>query len=140
MTTYLTSVSKTSPDLQYASASDPNGALDLQVSVYRVAGITTDATPLRDAVIKAWKGLAADVKITQVTLGGHAVMKGDYGSGYAFSYLYIKGDLVYEIDTSDETIATAALAAPPISGASSGAPSVAPASKAPGASSSASPS
>jgi hypothetical protein len=140
MTTYLTSVSKTSPDLQYASASDSNGALDLQVGVYRVAGISTEATPLRDAVIKAWKGLAADVKITQVTLGGHAVTKGDYGSGYAFSYLYVKGNLVYEIDTSDETIATAALSAPPVSAASSGAQSAAPASKAPGASSSASPS
>jgi hypothetical protein len=140
MTTYLTSVSKTSPDLQYASASDPNGALDLQVGVYRIAGLSADATPLRDAVISAWKGLAADVKITQLTLGGHAVTKGDYGEGYAFSYLYVKGNLVYEFDTSDETIATAALAAPPISPASSGAPSAAPASKAPSPSSSASPS
>lgn len=119
MTTFLTAQKKAPPDFQYAFASDPAGAIDVNVGVYRVPGV--DGAPLRDALIQGWKALAADVKVTQVTLDGKAVTKGDDGTDYPFSYLYVRGDLVYEIYTSDEAVATATLAALPVPGAS-GAP------------------
>jgi hypothetical protein len=116
MTTFLTGVSKTPKDLGYAFASDPSTSLDVSIGVYRVTGVP--AAPLRDALITGWKALVSTVKISQVTLAGKAVTKGDDGAGYPFSYLYVSGDLVYEIYTSDESIATAALAALPVPGAS----------------------
>jgi len=124
ITTFLTAQKKGPPDLQYAFASDPAGAVDVNVGVYRVTGV--DGAPLRDALITGWKALASDVKISQVTLDGKAVTKGDDGTDYPFSYLYVRGDLVYEIYTSDEAIATATLAALPAAGAS-GAPLTSPA-------------
>jgi hypothetical protein len=118
MTTFLTAKSKTAADLQYAFASDPNptSPIDISVGVYRVAGV--DGAALRDALVQGWKALAPDVKISNVTLAGKAVMKGDDGADYPFSYLYVQGDLAYEIYTSDESLATAALAALPAPGAS----------------------
>lgn len=118
LTKFLTSVSKTSTDLQYASAADPNGSLDLQIGVYRVVGLDTEATGLRDALVEAWKTLSPDLKISQVTLGGKALTKGDNGGDFAPSYLFVRGNLVYEIDSGDEAIVIAALAALPESGAS----------------------
>ena len=116
MTTFLTAKSKAATDLQYAFASDPAQAIDISVGVYRVTGV--DGPPLRDALVQGWKALAPDVKLSNVTLAGKDVMKGDDGADYPFSYLYVQGALVYEIYTSDETLATAALAALPVPGAS----------------------
>jgi hypothetical protein len=116
MTTFLTAKSKTATDLQYAFASDPTSAVDISVGVYRVAGV--DGPALRDALVQGWKALAPDVKISNVTLDGKDVVKGDDGTDYPFSYLYVRGGLVYELYTSDESIATAALAALPVPGAS----------------------
>ncbi len=56
--------------------------------------------------------------VSQVTLGGKDVTKGDFGDDAVASYLYVDGDVVYDIETSDEAIATAALAALPDAGAS----------------------
>lgn len=119
MTTFLTAQKKGPPDLQYAFSSDPAGKIDVNVGVYRVTGVA--GTPLRDALVEGWKALATDVKVSQVTLDGKAVTKGDDGTDYPFSYLYVRGDLVFEIYTSDEAIATATLAALPVPGAT-GAP------------------
>ena len=55
-----------------------------------------------------------------MTLGGKAVTKGD-GAADPESHRDIQGDLLYEIQTSDEAIATDTLAAIPAPGAS-GAP------------------
>jgi hypothetical protein len=69
-------------------------------------------------------------------LGGKDITKGDFGADSPTSYLWIHGDEVYDIETSDETIATcggwpgcptaSASAAPVSSGASSPAASCAP--------------
>src|SRR4029077_1662167 len=112
MTTFLTGKKKAATDLQYAFASDPPQAIDISVGVYRVTGV--DGPALRDALEQGWKALAPDVKISNVTLAGKDIVKGDDGADYPFSYLYVQGDLVYEIYTSDETIATAALAVLPL--------------------------
>jgi len=136
MTKFLTSVAKQPADLGYAFASDPAASVDVSIGAYQVTGV--EAPPLRDALIEGWKGLAPTVKISQVTLGGKEVTKGDDGTDYPFSYLYVRDNVVYEIYTSDESVATAALAALPVPGApaashspaASTAPSVAPAASA----------
>ena len=117
MTTYLTGVSKTPADLGYAFANDPAQVVDVSIGVYRVNG--APAQGLHDALLAGWKVLAPTVKVSQVTLGGKNVTKGDDGTDVPFSYLYDSGNVVYEIYTSDESIATAALAALPVPGASS---------------------
>jgi hypothetical protein len=112
---FLTAQSKQPADLGYAFASDPAENVDVSIGVYRVNGV--EGGPLHDALIEGWKGLAPDVKISDVTLGDKKVTKGDDGTDYPFSYLYTRGNVVYEIYTSDESIATAALAALPVPGA-----------------------
>jgi hypothetical protein len=115
ITKFLTSVAKQPSDLGYAYASDPNEAIDVSIGVYRVNGV--EGPPLRDALVEGWKGLAPTVKISQVTLGGKQVTKGDDGTDYPFSYLWVSGNMVYEIYTSDEKVAIAALEALPATGA-----------------------
>jgi hypothetical protein len=138
VTGFLTSVGKTPADLQVAEANDPDGALDLVVTVFRVPGV--DGTALRDALIKAYRGDFPTLKTSDVTLGGKTVTKGDFGADASGSFFFVKGELVYDISTSDQAIATAALAAIPGSGASAPAGSPAPASIAPAASGSTAPS
>lgn len=139
ITSFLTSVHKLPADLLYAQASDPVGALDALVSVYRVAGV--EATTVRDALIQAWKSGSPDLKVSQVTLDGKAVTKADFGADTAASYMYTRDDLVFDIETTDVKIATAALAALPVPGASAspGTSTTPTASNAPAASGSAAP-
>jgi len=106
---FLTAESKQPADLGYAFASDPSENVDVSIGVYRVNGV--QAAPLHDALVEGWKGLAPTVKLSEVTLGGKKVTKGDDGTDSPFSYLYVRDNLVYEIYTSDESIAIAALAA-----------------------------
>jgi len=61
------------------------------------------------------------MKLSQVTIGGKDITKGDFGADSPSSYIWIHGDEVYDIETSDETIATSALAGLPTA-AASGAP------------------
>jgi hypothetical protein len=141
MQTFLTAQSKQTSDLGYAFGSDPTENVDISIGVYRVNGVQGPA--LHDALVEGWKGLAPTVKISEITLGDKKVTKGDDGTDYPFSYLYVRDNLVYEIYTSDESIATAALAALPVPGApgaSTPAASSAPSSSASAPSSSALPS
>jgi hypothetical protein len=131
MTTYLTGISKTPADFQYAYASDASGSIDMSIGAYRVAGVT-DATGLQAALVKGWQAITTDTKISQVTLDGKALTKGDDGQG-DLSYLYVRGPVVYEILTTDESIATTVLQALDVPGGtgspapgSSAAPSAAP--------------
>ena len=56
--------------------------------------------------------------MTTATLAGKEVTKADFGQDAIASYLYLQGDDVFDIETSDEALATAALAALPKPGAS----------------------
>jgi hypothetical protein len=115
MQTFLTAQSKQTSDLDYAFAADPAGNVDISIGVYRVNGVQGQA--LHDALVQGWKGLSPTVKVSEITLGDKKVTKGDDGTDSPFSYLYVRDNLVYEIYTSNESIATAALAALPVPGA-----------------------
>jgi hypothetical protein len=117
MNAYLARVGKTGTDLKWALAAEPTGALDVNIWVFRLAG--ADETGLRDALIAAWKGLNPTMTTSQVTLDGKPITKGEVADAtIAKSYLYIRDDLVYDIETTDENVAKAVLAALPTPGAS----------------------
>ena len=116
MTAFLTASCKVPADLHVAQSYDPNEALDASIGVYTVDGVA--ATALRGALIEAWKGDYPDMKVSQVTIGGKDVTKGDFGADSITSYLWVHDDAVYDIESSDEAIATAALAGLPTAAAS----------------------
>ena len=135
--TYLTTAGKTPTDLRGATADDPNQVLQESLGVYRVVGAPGEG--LRDALVSAWRVDYPDLKVSQVTLGGKSVTKLDFADDTIDSYIYLRGDLVYDIETTDDAVAIAALAAlpaPSASGAPAASGSAAPASKAPAASAS----
>lgn len=131
MNKFLTDAGKTSQDLRVGQAYDPTQGLDATITAYSVPGVK--GTTIRDALITAWKGDYPDLKVTTLTLGGKQVTKVDFGQDAIASYLYVQGDDVFDIETTDEALATAALAALPKPGAipSGGSPSGAPNSAAP---------
>jgi hypothetical protein len=108
MTSFLTGAGKTPADLEIAQAS-PTGDFDGSIGAYRVAGV--GASSVRDALIQAWKGDTPGLVVSQVTLGGTTVTKADFGAETVPSYLYERDDVVFDIETTDPNIATAAIAA-----------------------------
>jgi hypothetical protein len=106
----IRSLGKTLDDLQVAQAFDETGAVDIAILAFRLPG--ADSAKLRAAILETWLSSSAQgVKTTTPTLGGKAVTKIDYGDGSAFEYVWSKGDVVIDIETSDETIATEVLSA-----------------------------
>jgi hypothetical protein len=120
ITGFLTGAGKTAADLQASQAYDSTGTLDLSAGAFRAAGIAGPV--LRDAIIAAYKGDYPDLKVTTTRIGGLDVTSGNFGDGSVNSYWYVRGDVVFDIETSDPSIAQAAFAALPKPGAS-GAPS-----------------
>ena len=117
VTTFLTDAGKTAADFQASQAYDAAGALDLNAGAFRVAGI--DGAVLRDALIAAWTGDYPELKVTKTTIGGLNVTSGDFGDGGISSYWYVRDRVVFDIETSDPSIALAALSALPKAGESS---------------------
>jgi len=115
MTKFLTDAGKTSQDMRVAQAYDPTQTLDVTVTAYRVPGLK--AAAIRDALIAAWKVDYPDLKVTDLTLAGKQVTKADFGQDAIASYLYLQDDVVFDVETGDQTLATAALAALPKPGA-----------------------
>lgn len=106
---FLSSVGKTPADLGFAQAYDPSeGGLDIGAGVFDLDGV--DPTALRDAIIGAYEGYVAELTVTQTTLAGLPVTKGDFGTGLINSYWYIRDGRVFDIETADEALAAAALA------------------------------
>lgn len=129
ITTFLTSVGKVPADIGFAQAYDPSetGGLDVTAGVFELPGV--DPAALRDAIIEAWKGDYAELTVTQVTLGGLEVTKGDFGTSQINSYWYVDDGRVFDIGSADETLAAAALAAlrlPSASPGASGSPDASP--------------
>jgi hypothetical protein len=108
LTTYLTSIGKAPADLQAAQALDPTETIDHSVGVFRVPGVPT--ADLRDALVNAWKNDYPELAISTVTLDGIEVTKGDFGEDAIDSYWYEKDGLLFDVETSDEAIATTILA------------------------------
>lgn len=105
----IRALGKTLDDLQVAQAFDETGAVDVAILGFRLPG--ADGTKLRAAILETWLSSTAEgVTTTTPTLGGKQVTKVDYGDGSAFEYVYAKGDVVIDIETSDEAIATEVLA------------------------------
>ena len=115
ITAFLTAACKVPADLNVAQSYDPDQALDAVIVVYKVDGV--DPAAVRDALIAAWEGDFPEMTTSQVTVGGKDVIKGAFGEDTPSSYLYVSGDVVYDIESADEAIATAALAALPDRGA-----------------------
>ena len=126
MTTFLTNAGKAPEDLRVALAYDPTQALDANVWIYHVEGVKGAA--VQDALIAARKVDYPEMTVSTVTLDGKTVTKCDFGEQAEADYFYMRGDHVFDVETSDEAIAIAALAALPAPGAS---PSAAPASPGP---------
>lgn len=140
MTDYLTSIGKTPTDLQVAIAYDPTAnadlttGVDLSIRVLRADG--ADAVALRDNQIDAWLDAVPELVVTTVKIGDKQVTKGDFGPSTVNSWWYVTNGVVYDVETSDEALATAALgalpkpsgspvpaySAPPASAAPSGSP------------------
>ena len=116
MTLFLTNGGKAPTDLHFAQAYDPNQTYDGSVGVYSVAGV--EGAALRDAIVKAWNSDYPDLKVSQLLLDGKEVTRADFGTDTITSYYYVRDGVVYDIETTDEKIATAALAALPAPGAS----------------------
>lgn len=106
----IRSLGKTLDDLQVAQAFDETGAVDLAILGFRLPG--ADPAKLRAAILETWLSSTAEgVKRTEVTLGGKRVTKIDYGDQSAFEYVYAAGDVIIDIETADEALATGVIAA-----------------------------
>jgi hypothetical protein len=130
MTAFLAKAAKVPSDLQVAQAYDAEQTLDASIWVYRVTG--AEAAAVQDALIAAWKGDFADMTVSQTTLEGKEVTKALFGEDTPSSYLFQRGDLVYDVEAADDKVAIAAIAAIdalPVPGASSR-PSASPAASA----------
>ena len=100
----LGKLGKKPSDLQIAEAYDPDGNVDAEVIAFRAGGVK--AAVLGQAVLDSWlAGGASGVVTTKKTISGKPVTQVDYGDGGSFDYLYEKGDVVFDVSTSDPTVA-----------------------------------
>lgn len=119
MRSFLNAQSKAAEDLLEAQAYDPTAGLDFSIAVYQLPGVAPDK--LRDALIAAWKTDpdVASVPVSTVTLDGKTVTRMDFPADTADSYLYVRDDLVFDIESSDEAIVTKAIQDLPKAGSTS---------------------
>jgi hypothetical protein len=112
LTTFLGRLGKTPADLQSAEGYDDTGVSDVGIFVYRVAGITGQV--LGQAIVDSDSVAAASgVTSTRETVGGKPVTHIRYGDGTADDYVYVKGDVVFDVTTSDPATAIQTLNALP---------------------------
>lgn len=109
--TFLASAGKTPVDLLFAQAYDPSGATDLTVGVYQITGVS--AADVDKTVLKAWKANDATLTTKTATVGGKKVTQGTIPSMSLDGYWYEHGNVVFEVETSDATVAANVLAALP---------------------------
>jgi hypothetical protein len=116
MTAFLSTTDKTPADLEVAQAYDPNTTLNASAAAYRLVGMLPN--DLRDGMIAAWKAQYPDLATSQVTVGDKAVTKGVFGNGLPDSYWYVHGDVVFDVETTDDNLAAGLLAQLPPAGPS----------------------
>jgi hypothetical protein len=106
---FLNGQAKAADDLLEAQAYDPTAGLDFSIAVYQLPGVAPDK--LRDALIAAWKvdPEVSKVPVSTVTIDGKTVTRMDFPEDTADSYLYVRDDVVFDIETSDETLVTKAI-------------------------------
>ncbi|HTC86206.1 MAG TPA: hypothetical protein VK656_05855 [Candidatus Acidoferrum sp.] len=104
----LAQMGKKPADLQIAEAYD-EGSLDANVIAFRVHGIAADK--LGQAIIDSWlSGGASGITTANVTISGKTVTKVTYSDGGASDYLYFKNEVVYDLSTSTDSVATETIA------------------------------
>lgn len=109
--TFLTGAGKTPTDLLFAQAYDPSGATDLTVGAYQISGVS--AADVDKTVLKAWKANDTALTTKTATVGGKKVTQATIPSMSLDGYWYEHGDVVFEVETSDATVAANVLAALP---------------------------
>jgi len=99
------------PDkLEVAFAYDEAGALPLTVVGFRLPG--TSAAKLKPLVLQGWLStLVPGVKTAEVSLGGTSATRVSYTDNGSDEYVFTKGDAVFIVETSDEAMANAIVAA-----------------------------
>jgi hypothetical protein len=107
----LRTAGKQPEQLRIATATDQASDLDLQLSVYRMQGVS--AQLLAQAIEAGWQSDDPDFKLETQTIAGKPVARGGYGPGDPTAFWYVHGEDVYEIQTGDQSIAQTALAALP---------------------------
>ena len=123
ITAFLTSHGKAQEDLRVAQAYDPDQALDALVNVNQVEGVAPKA--FVDALLAAWRVDNPDMVVSTIMLDDREVTKADFSdAAIPDSYLYIRDDVVFDIETSDEAIAEAAITALPMPSTSGKSPAV----------------
>ncbi len=99
---------KTPADFQVAESYDATGSLDLEILAFRIVGV--DGIPARQAIIASWMAAAASGMTTSpTTVGGRSVIAVNYGDGGPIDSIYVHGQDVFDVSTSDPTLAATAL-------------------------------
>lgn len=101
----LTQMGKTVADLDIAEAYDGDGSLDAQIIAFRVTGISADK--LGQAILDSWlSDGASGITSAKTTISGKTVTKVTYSDGGPADYLYLKGEVVYDLSTSTDSVVT----------------------------------
>jgi len=110
---FLTTLGKSPDDLSVAFAGDPNGALDVQLGAFRVAG--ADSNALLQAFIVATQKESPQDQVTQQNVGGKNVTQivDPTDSDTGPIYIYANGDTLFYVSSKDAALAAAALQAMP---------------------------
>src|SRR5262245_43616513 len=120
VTSFLSCAGRSPDDLRVAQAYDPDQALDGSIGVYHVKDLAP--TEIRDALIDAWKGDYPDMVVSTIKVGGEELTKADFGEDTIDSYLLVRDDVVFDIETTDQALVAAAVAALPAASAAPSAP------------------
>ncbi|HEY3336178.1 MAG TPA: hypothetical protein VGK16_13180 [Candidatus Limnocylindrales bacterium] len=108
----LRAAGKTPADLSFAQAFDDSQQLDLSMFAVSVAGLSEAKT--KAIVLDAWLAASgAGVSQSTVTMGGKELTKIDYGDNGANDYVLARDGAIIVLTTSDDAVATAAVAALP---------------------------
>jgi hypothetical protein len=107
----LAKVGKTAADWQAAEGYDDSGVTDLAVFAYRVSGLKGPA--LGKVVVDGFVAASAGATTAMATIGGKQVTHVMYGAGGLDDYVFVKGDVVFDVATADPALASQALAAIP---------------------------
>jgi len=99
---------KTSNDLEIGRARDPAGDKPIRLYAFRVQGV--DSADLARAIVSAFRADATSSPAeSEVTLGGRTLTKVTYGEGPAEYLLEAAGGVVFDIESTDESLVTKVL-------------------------------
>jgi hypothetical protein len=112
LTTALQALGKTTKDLVIAEAYDESGAKDIYIDAFRITGVS--GAKLSPVIVGEWLGAgSAGTGGATATVGGKKVTKVSQGDGGPTDYVYVHGDVVFDVGTSDAELAKTVLAALP---------------------------